>query len=673
MQDCSAFEFILHIFTMDEKQAKERIEYLREFLAENARLYYELDAPVIEDEEYDKLNRELEELEKRYPQFASAASVTSRIGGQVSSKFSSVQHSVRMESLSDVFNEEEVAAFYERILDSVGSASFSVEPKIDGLSVSLEYVNGDFIRGSTRGDGNIGEDVTENLMMIDSIPKHIDSSIAQLEVRGEVFMPRKSFFDLVNKQEAEGIAPFKNPRNAAAGSLRQKDSSITKSRNLDIFIFNVQQTSEDISSHIESLDWLRKLGFNVIPSYQRCDSLSQILEAIQHIGDIRKSLEYDTDGAVIKLDDLSLREQLGSTVKVPRWAIAYKYPAEIKSSVLLDIEITVGRTGVLTPTAVFEPVELGGTTVSRASLHNQDYIDSLNLHIGDRVEVRKAGEIIPEIIRAYDHVTNEAPFQIPKYCPSCGEEVVHLSDESAVRCINPECPGQAERNIIYFASKDAMDIKGLGPSIIRQLLSSDIIHNAADLYYMDREAVLSLDNFKDKSCDNLLSAIEDSKNNNLDRVITAFGIRNCGAKAATLICERFQNMDSIIGADSESIAQIPGIGEKIAESVAEFMSRQGTLDMIERLKDAGVNMHYISNRSGSSLEGQTVVVTGTLSRFSRSEIEEYIAQNGGKASSSVSKKTSFVVAGENAGSKLTKAQELGIKVLTEDEFLSLYK
>ena len=406
---------------MDIKQAKERIDYLRSFLAENARLYYELDSPVIEDEEYDALNRELEELEAQYPQFAQENSVTSMIGGRASSRFTNVRHEVKMESLSDVFSHEEVISFISRMNESVREPVFSVEPKIDGLSVSLEYENGVFVRGSTRGDGTVGEDVTENLATITSIPKTIPSEISRLEVRGEVFMPRKSFAELVSAQEADGITPFKNPRNAAAGSLRQKDPEVTRRRKLDIFIFNVQSTSEPLSGHTESLDWLKSIGFNVIPSYVRCSTTEEILDEIERIGRIRSELEYDTDGAVIKLNDFEQRALLGSTVKVPRWAIAYKYPAEIKPTKLIDIEVTVGRTGVLTPTAVFAPVQLGGTTVSRASLHNQDFIDALDIRIGDTVEVRKAGEIIPEVIKAYDHQPGSSTFMLPDRCPSCPE------------------------------------------------------------------------------------------------------------------------------------------------------------------------------------------------------------------------------------------------------------
>lgn len=652
---------------------KERIEFLRNYLAENARLYYELDSPVIEDEEYDRLNRELEELEKLHPEFAAEDSVTNIVGGKASAKFSSVVHTVRMESLTDVFSYEEIHSFIKRINESVDTPSFSVEPKIDGLSVSLEYENGMLVRGSTRGDGTVGEDVTENLLRIRTIPHRIPSYIAKLEVRGEVFMPRQSFADLVAEQEAEGNVPFKNPRNAAAGSLRQKDPSITEKRNLDIFIFNVQQTSETLSGHIQSLDWLKSIGFNVIPSYVLCSNEDQIIEEIKRIGEARSSLEYDTDGAVIKINDFNQRLALGSTVKAPRWAVAYKYPAEIKSTKLLDIEVTVGRTGVLTPTAIFEPVSLGGTTVSRASLHNQDYIDTLSLRIGDTIDVRKAGEIIPEVIKAYNHDLNIPVFRLPSICPSCGEKVVRFSDEAATRCINPECPGQAVRNIIYFASKDAMDIRGLGPSIVTQLVENELISNVADLYYLKKEDLLKLDKFKDRSCDNLLTAIENSKNNNLDRLITALGIRNCGSKAAVLICDRFGNIDLISSASRSDIADIPGIGPKIAESVCEFFSRAGTSDLINKLRDAGLNMEYTKTVSSSVLDGKTVVVTGTLSRFSRSEIEAFIEQNGGHSSSSVSRKTDFVVAGEAAGSKLDKARTLGITVLTEDEFMAMFE
>lgn len=645
-----------------------RVSYLQSFLAENARLYYEEDNPMIEDEEYDHLLRELEELEELYPQFKRSSSPTVNIGGASSSKFSDVFHQVKMESLSDVFSFDEVRDFIFKVQDEYPGAVFSVEPKIDGLSVSLEYENGRLIRGATRGNGTVGEDVTENLLTIGSIPHEIESSISFLEVRGEVYMPRKVFGALVEQQEKDGIAPFKNPRNAAAGSLRQKDASVTKQRNLDIFIFNVQRSSIPFTSHTESLDWLREHGFNVIGSYRKCFSFDQIIDEINNIGSMRNSLPYDIDGAVIKVDDLHIRDEMGSTVKVPRWAIAYKYPAEIKKSKLIDIEVTVGRTGVLTPTAVFDPVLISGSVVSRASLHNQDNIDRLDIRIGDTVEVRKAGEIIPEIIKAYDHTEDSEPYHMPSFCPSCGSAVVRLGDEVALRCINPACPDQIRQNLIYFCSKSGMDIVGMGPSTIDSLMKADLIHSVADIYYLTSQDLLSLDNFKEKSAANIKQAIDNSKNNNLNQLIAALGIRNCGGKAAALICEQYGDIDAIMNASETDISSIPGIGTVIGASVCDYFSQDSVKDLINRLKTAGVNMVYASGRKSSKLSGMKIVVTGTLSRYSRKDIETLITENGGTVSSSVSKNTSFVILGDNPGSKAAKAASLNIRTVSEDEF-----
>ena len=653
---------------LSNEQARQRITYLQEFLKENARLYYEEDAPVIEDEEYDHLLRELEDLEKEFPQYKTSSSPTVTVGGATSKKFSDVFHQIKMESLSDVFSSEEVIDFINKIIDEKKDVAFSVEPKIDGLSVSLEYTNGHFTRGSTRGNGTVGEDVTENLKMIRSIPLEIDPSVGFLEVRGEVFMPRSVFASLVEQQEREGDTPFKNPRNAAAGSLRQKNSLVTQERKLDIFVFNVQQTTETITSHIDSLNWLKTLGFHVIESYKKCYSADQVLEEIEHIGDVRNKLPYDTDGAVIKVDDLHFREELGSTIKVPRWAIAFKYPAEIKSSTLLDVEVTVGRTGVLTPTAVFEPVQISGTTVSRASLHNQDNIDRLDIRIGDTVDVRKAGEIIPEIIKAYNHACDSKTFSIPDHCPSCGAKVVRLDNEVALRCINPDCPEQIKQNLIYFCSKGGMDINGMGPSTIDSLINSGLVHSVADIYELTEQDLLSLDNFKEKSANNIVSAIQASKTNNLNMLIAALGIRNCGGKAALLLCEEFGSIERIMSATPEEISNIPGLGNTIGYSVYDYFSLDSTRLLIRRLEESGVNMHYQSEKLSSKLSGYSIVVTGTLSNYSRKEIEELIKKNGGTVSSSVSKKTSFVLVGENAGSKAEKAKALNIRMITEDEF-----
>ena len=656
---------------MDMNEARNRIRYLQEFLKENARLYYEEDAPVLEDEEYDQLLRELETLEAQFPQFRVETSPTEQIGGASSKKFSDVVHQVKMESLADVFSEEEVISFFEKIKSAYPDARFSVEPKIDGLSVSLEYENGVFVRGSTRGNGTVGEDVTENLRMIVSIPEHIDPSIRFLEVRGEVFMPRDVFGQLVEQQERDGVPPFKNPRNAAAGSLRQKDAEITKKRKLDIFIFNIQQTTEPQANHISGLDWVRSLGFHVLDSYVSCTTITEIWNEIQRIGEIRASLPYDTDGAVIKVDQLGIREDLGSTIKVPRWAIAYKYPAEIKESILLDIETNVSRTGVLTPVAVFEPVLISGTTVSRASLHNQDNIDRLDIRIGDTVEVRKAGEIIPEIIKAKNHQEGSVPFRLPMSCPSCGSPVVRLDDEVAYRCINPECPEQLRQNIIHFCSKNGMDINGMGPSAVDALIDAGLVHKVSDLYELTEADVLTLNNFKEKSASNLVNAIQNSKNNNLNQLLSALGIRNCGEKAAVLICEHFGSLEKLMNASSEEIAAIEGIGPVIGENVAEYLSMESVKDLLSRLRDLGVNLTYRSDRESELLSGKTFVVTGTLEGYSRKEIEDLIQNNGGKVSSSVSKKTTYVLAGENAGSKAEKATSLNIPIISQDDLLKM--
>ena len=653
---------------MNVSEAQKRISYLQEFLKENSRLYYEEDNPLIEDEEYDHLLRELEELEEQFPQFRSNTSPTVTVGGNTSQKFSDVIHQVKMESLSDVFSPEEVIDFVDKVKGEYPDVEFSVEPKIDGLSVSLEYENGILVRGSTRGNGTIGEDVTENIRMIQSIPVSLPCSTSYLEVRGEVYMPRKVFADLVEQQEKEGITPFKNQRNAAAGSLRQKDSDITRQRKLDIFVFNVQRTSEKLTSHCESLDWINSLGLHVIESYKRCSTGEEVLKEIGRIGDLRSTLPYDIDGAVVKVDNLQVRDELGSTVKVPRWAIAYKYPAEIKASTLLDIEVTVGRTGVLTPTAVFEPVIISGSTVSRASLHNQDNINRLDIRIGDTIEVRKAGEIIPEIIKAYAHKEGSHVFRLPETCPSCGSKVVQLGDEVAYRCINPECPEQMRQNLIYYCSKGGMDILGMGPSTIDSLLKAGLIHSVADIYALTVDDLTLLDNFKDKSANNLIRAIENSKNNNLNQLITALGIRNCGGKAALLLCENLGSIETIMSASPERISSISGLGETIGQSVYDYFSQTGAKDLINRLRSYGVNMQFHSDKVSSKLTGMNIVVTGTLANYSRKEIEDTIKQNGGTVTSSVSKKTKYVIVGDNPGSKAVKARELNIPILTENEF-----
>lgn len=658
---------------MELKQAKKRIQELRNIIEYNNRLYYEQDAPELEDYEYDALNRELKGLEARFPELVTADSPTQRVGGAPSAKFSKVTHQVKMESLQDAFSFDELRDFDRRVRAAQINPEYAVEVKIDGLSVSLEYENGVFVRGSTRGDGIVGEDVTENLATIKDIPKKIPNAPEFLEVRGEVYMPHDAFERLVEEQELNDKQPFKNPRNAAAGSLRQKDSKITASRGLSVFVFNIQQMrgGPEISSHKQSLDYVKSLGFPVSPRYHLYTDIEDALLEIEHIGQMRGDLTFDMDGAVIKVNDFGQRHALGSTNKFPRWAIAFKYPPEEKETKLLSVDVTVGRTGVLTPTAVFEPVQLAGTTVSRAILHNEDFIAQLDLRIGDTILVRKAGDIIPEVVAVTKPCEENSKYQMPSVCPSCGAPAVHLEDEAALRCVNPECPAQALRNLIHFASRNAMDIDGLGKAIAAQLVEKELVHSAADIYVLSLEQLLTLDKFKEKSANNLLQAIENSKKNNLDKLIFGLGIRNIGDKAATLLAEQFGTMEEVIKASAEQISAIDGFGSVMAQSVVEFFEKQGTRDLIERLKQAGVNMQWIGEEKTDKLLGKTIVVTGTLPSLSRAEAEALIVKNGGKASGSVSKKTDYVLAGEAAGSKLTKANTLGIPVITEEDFVSM--
>ena len=572
-----------------------------------------------------------------------------------------------MESLQDAFSFEELREFDARVREAGVEPQYVVEEKIDGLSVSLEYQDGRFVRGSTRGDGLVGEDVTENLATIRAIPKTLPPGAPEfLEVRGEVYMPHDAFFALKEEQELQDKVPFKNPRNAAAGSLRQKDAKITAARGLSIFVFNLQQVrGRSFARHSETLDFIKQMGFPVSPRYRVFTSIEDALKEIEAIGQMRGTLAYDIDGAVIKVDDLAAREALGSTNKFPRWAIAFKYPPEVKETVVREVEVSVGRTGVLTPTAVFDPVFLAGTSVSRASLHNEDIIRSLDLRIGDTIRVRKAGDIIPEVIGVARHGDGTEPYRMPDTCPSCGAPVVHLQDEAALRCVNPECPAQSLRNLIHFASRNAMAIDGLGEAVAVQLTERGFVHTVADLYSLTKEQLLQLDKFKDKSAQNLLDAIEASKQNNLDKLVFGLGIRNIGDKAAAQLAEHFGSMQALAAASGEEIAAIDGIGAVMAQSVTEFFARGGTADLLARLQAAGVNMEWHGEKKGTALAGMTLVVTGTLPHLSRQEAEALIVQNGGKASGSVSKKTSYVVAGEAAGSKLTKAQTLGIPILDE--------
>lgn len=657
---------------MELEQAQKRVEELRAVIEKNNRLYYDQDAPELEDYQYDALTRELRELEAAFPQLVSETSPTQHVGGTASSRFAKVTHAVKMESLLDGFSYEELRDFDRRVRDAGIQPEYVVEIKIDGLSCSLEYENGTLVRASTRGDGLVGEDVTANVMAIRRVPKQLKDAPEYLEVRGEVYMPHQAFQKLCAEQELQGAAPFKNPRNAAAGSLRQKDAKVTAGRGLSIFVFNVQQIrGKTLSSHAESLDYLKSLGLPVSPRYHVVRDIEDAIQEIEQIGQNRAKLDFDMDGAVIKVNAFDQRGLLGSTNKFPRWAIAFKYPPEVKETTLRSIEVAVGRTGVLTPTACFDPVFLAGTTVGRATLHNEDFIRQLGLCIGDTIQVRKAGDIIPEVIAVTAHAQDAQPYQMPAVCPSCGAPVVHLEDEAALRCVNPECPAQALRNIIHFASRDAMDIDGLGTAVATQLVSKGMVHSAADLYTLTLEQLLTLDKFKEKSATNLLQAIQHSKQNNLDKLLFGFGIRNIGDKAAALLAEHFGSMQAIREATAEQIGEIDGFGGVMAQSVLEFFAKEGTADLVHRLADCGVNMQWKGEPKGDKLAGKTLVVTGTLETLSRSEAEALIVKNGGKASGSVSKKTSYVVAGAAAGSKLTKAQALGVPVLTEQEFLAM--
>ncbi|MBR6567083.1 MAG: NAD-dependent DNA ligase LigA [Clostridia bacterium] len=651
---------------------KKRADELRDIINYHNKKYYENDEPEIEDFEYDRLLHELIAIEEKHPELITPDSPTHRVGGKADGQFEPVEHTVPMESLQDGFSYEDVRAFDGRVRAVVSSPKYIVEPKIDGLSVSLEYENGVFVRGSTRGDGRTGEDVTANLRTVRSIPLKINTDLPLLEVRGEVYMPRETFTALVEEQELNGEKTFKNPRNAAAGSLRQKNPKITSKRKLDIFVFNIQRIEgKELSSHKESLDFIKELGFNTVPFYTECDSIEKTIEEIEAIGEKRGSLPFDIDGAVIKVDDFSQRELLGSTAKFPKWALAFKYPPEEKETVLLDIEINVGRTGVLTPTGIFEPTLLAGTTVSRATLHNQDFIDEKGICIGDRVIIRKAGDIIPEVLSVVSHGENTVPYRIPDVCPSCGGRVTREEGEAALRCCNPDCPNQLLRNLIHFCSRDAMDIEGLGTAVLEALVREGLIKTAADIYTLRKEDIAKIERMGEKSAQNLIDAAEKSKGNDLAKLVYALGIRHIGQKAGKLLADRFGTMDKLIEASTEEIASIEGFGQIMAESVTDFFSHQESRDLIERLKELGVNMESQKEIVDMRFEGKTFVLTGTLSLYTRSEATEIIESFGGKASSSVSKKTTYVLAGEDAGSKLKKANDLGVTVISEEEFKAM--
>ena len=656
---------------MDIILAERRIKELTEQLEYHNNLYYNKDDPEISDYEYDKMLRELEELEKQYPQFKSPLSPTSRVGGMAGEKFSPVVHTVPLESLHDSFSHAEMRDFDRRVREVVPDVTYIVEPKFDGLSVACEYQNGVFVRGSTRGDGITGEDVTDNLMTIKSLPKRIPNAPEFLEVRGEVYMSFKSFGELVKRQEDNDEKPAKNPRNAAAGSLRQKNAKITAQRKLDIFIFNVQQvTGTELKSHRQSLDYLSELGFPT-SFYKVCDTIDEALEQIEQIGNSRGEFDYAIDGAVVKVDSFEARRALGSTAKYPKWAEAYKYPPEEKATKLLDIEINVGRTGVLTPVGIFEPVLLAGTTVSRATLHNRDFIEEKGICIGDTVVIRKAGEIIPEVLSVSEHPSDAKPFVFPTVCPSCGSPVVQ-DDEAATRCTNTDCPAQLMRHMIHFVSRDAMDIDGLGPAFLEQLLKEKLVKSPADLYRLKTDDISAFERKAEKSANNLINSIQKSKDNELYRLVYALGIRNIGLKAAKLLCEHFLTVNDLMNAKAEDFESIDGFGSVMAQSLENYFSLESTKQLIADLKDLGLKMKPSEQKiSGGVFEGNTFVLTGTLPTMTRSEASKIIEQNGGKTSSSVSKKTSYVLAGEEAGSKLTKAQKLGIEVISEEQFLSM--
>lgn len=654
---------------MDVKEAEKRAGQLREQISYHNRKYYVQDAPEISDYEYDMMYRELQQLENEFPQLVTPDSPTQEVGAAPLNKFEPVVHTVPLESLQDAFSEEEMAEFDRRVRAVVHDPVYIVEPKFDGLSVALEYRDGVYVRGSTRGDGLVGEDVTENIRTIRTVPLKLSEKLPMIEVRGEVYMAHDVFYQLCARQELNQEKTFKNPRNAAAGSLRQKDSRITAKRTLDIFVFNVQRVEgAALEYHDQALEYMKKLGFSVTPFYRRCTTLEQVLEAVKEIGEMRGTLNYSIDGAVVKVNSFEQRRILGSTAKFPKWAQAFKYPPEEKKTRLLDIEVNVGRTGVLTPTGTFEPVTLAGTTVSRATLHNQDYISEKDIRVGDTVILRKAGEIIPEVVSVVSHEPGSVPYHIPQVCPSCGGPTVRDEGEAATRCPNPECPAQLLRHIIHFTSRDAMDIDGFGPAVIEQLVQAGLMKSPADIYTLPMERVKSMERMGEKSAQNLADAIERSKENDLYRLVFALGIPHVGLKAAKLLAEHFGDIDRIFQAGVEEISAIDGFGSVMAESVHAFFSLSATAHLIGRLRDAGVNMKSKSAPSDGALRGKTFVLTGTLPTLSRAQATELIESRGGKVSSSVSKKTSYVLAGEEAGSKLEKARQFDVPILTEEEF-----
>ena len=652
---------------------REEIRELRERLNQNAYLYYVLDSPELSDYEYDMLNRRLVQLETEHPEEITPDSPTQRVGGYALSTFAAVTHPVPLESLQDSFSESEVADFDAKVREKLSHVEYSVEPKVDGLSIALEYRDGKFVQGATRGDGKVGEDVTENLRTIRSLPKELPDKLPRLIVRGEVYMSKEVFARLNAEREENGEAHFANPRNAAAGSLRQQDPKVAAKRHLDVAIFNLQLAEgKSFSTHSETLDYLRSQGFPVIPNLVVTE-LEDALDEIRRIGRDRAELPFDMDGSVVKLNSLSDREILGSTSKVPRWAIAFKYPPEEKESVVEDIVVQVGRTGVLTPKAVLSPVRLAGTTVTNATLHNQDFITEKDIRVGDTVLVRKAGEIIPEVVKVLPEKRPEGamPYHLPTVCPVCGAPVYREPGESATRCTGAECPAQLLRNLCHFTSREAMDIDGVGPAVLEQMVNAGLVHNPADLYSLTVQDIAQLDRMGDKSARNAVHAIEESRSRDLSKLLCALGIRQIGAKAAQVLARRFGSFDALAAATEEELTAIGDVGGITAKCLRQWLESPQSQDLISRLKAAGVNMECHDMPTADTLTGKTFVLTGTLSSLGRKEAEEAIARLGGKASGSVSKKTSYVVAGEEAGSKLRKAQELGIPVLSEAEFLAM--
>lgn len=663
-----------HEMTIDE--ATKKAEELRVQLDRWSREYYVLDQPTVEDYIYDKTYAELVAIEEQYPDLITADSPTQRVGGKILSAFEKVTHDIPLYSLNDVFNKEELLAFDQRVQKAIGHpVDYCCELKIDGLSVSLRYENGEFVRGATRGDGSVGENITENLKTVRSVPIKLKEPMS-IEVRGECFMPKRSFVKLNQKNEEEGKAVFANPRNAAAGSLRQLDSKITAKRNLDTFLYTVADFGPmQATTQYEALEELDKIGFHTNHEKRLCHSIEAVWAFIEEYHEKRKALPYEIDGIVIKVNDFSIQDQLGFTVKAPRWATAYKFPPEEVETVIEEIEWTVGRTGVVTPTAIMTPVRVAGTTVSRASLHNGDYIQMKDIRLNDTVQIYKAGDIIPEVAQVIldKRPKDSEPYKMPEHCPVCHSELVHLDEEVALRCINPKCPAQMKEGLNHFVSRNAMNIDGLGPRVLEQMYDKKLVADVADLYKLTEEELLTLDKIKEKSANNILTAIDNSKDNSVERLIFGLGIRHVGAKAAKILAEHFGDLETLSRSDFESIIQLDTIGDIIADSVVTYFDNEEVHELMEELKQAGVNLEYKGIRSTqlkeveSPFKNKTIVLTGKLTRFTREEAKETIENLGGKVTGSVSKKTDIVVAGEDAGSKLTKAQELGVEVWTEDQ------